>query len=125
MNALRLLAVGAIVCLAASSARADDKADNAKLLVGKWEITRADEGTVPVGAIIEFTKDGKMKAKFKRDDKDVTREGTYTVDKDTINLVTKKDDDTERKQVITITKISDKEMSLKGEDGKTLDLKKK
>ena len=124
MNALRLLAVGAIVCLAASSARADDKVDNAKLLVGKWEITRADEGTVPVGAIIEFTKDGKLKAKFKRDDKEETREGTYSVDKDTINLVTKRDD-TERKQAITITKISDKEMSLKGQDGKTMDLKKK
>lgn len=123
MNALRLWAVAAIVCVGAA-ARADDKADNAKLLVGKWEVTRADEGSAPVGALIEFTKDGKLKATFKRDDKDVTREGTYTVEKDTINLVTKRDDQ-DRKQTITITKISDKEMSLKGEDGKTMDLKKK
>jgi uncharacterized protein (TIGR03066 family) len=124
MNALRLLAVGATVCLGVAAARADDKADNAKLLVGKWEVTRADPGTVPVGGVIEFTKDGKLKVAFKRDGKDETRGGTYTVEKDTINLVTKRDDQ-ERKQEITITKISDKVMSLKGQDGKTLDLKKK
>jgi len=124
MTAFRLLAVGAIVCLGAVAARADDKPDAAKLLVGKWEITRADDGTVPIGGVIEFTKDGKLKATFKRDDQEVTHEGTYTVEKDAIQLVTKQDDK-DRKRALTITKITDKELSVKDEEGKTVDLKKK
>ena len=43
-------------------ARAGEESDLAKKLVGKWEITKADEGTIPPGTMVEFTKDGKFKA---------------------------------------------------------------
>src|SRR4029077_17435782 len=76
MNTLRLLAVGAIACLIGAGARAEEKIDHAKLIVGKWEVSKADEGTVPPGSIIEFTKDGKLKLSGKKDAADVAFEGT-------------------------------------------------
>lgn len=125
MNALKWLGVAAVVVLLNASARAEDeKVDYAKLIVGKWEVSKADEGTVPPGAVIEFTKDGKMKATLKKGGDDVTLEGTYKVVKDTFEM-TMKVGDQERKQTITITKITDKEMSTKNKDGKVVELKKK
>ncbi len=123
MNTLRLFAVVAVVSLLGSAARGDDKPDYAKLIVGKWEVTKADEGTVPDGAVIEFTKDGKVKATVKKDDEKVTIEGTYKVEKDTFTIVMKVGDE-EKTQTITITKISEKEMSTKDEKGKVVELKK-
>jgi uncharacterized protein (TIGR03066 family) len=120
MNALKWLGVAAVIVLLNTSGRADDKVDYAKLIVGKWEVTKADEGSVPEGAIIEFTKDGKMKASVAGMD----LEGTYKVEKNTF-LMTIKVGDAEKKQTITITKISEKEMATKGEDGKVVELKKK
>jgi uncharacterized protein (TIGR03066 family) len=125
MNALKCLGVAAVVVLLNAGARAEDeKVDYAKLIVGKWEVSKADEGTVPPGAVIEFTKDGKMKASLKKGGEDVTLEGTYKVVKDTFEMTMKMGDD-ERKQTITITKISAKEMSTKNKDGKVVELKKK
>ena len=124
MNALRLFAVGMIVCLLGSAFAADEKPDYAKLIVGKWEVTKTDGGTVPAGALIEFTKDGKVKATMKKDNADVTIEGTYKVEKDTFILTTK-DGGQERSMTITITKISDKEMATKNKDGKVVELKRK
>src|SRR5262245_3195877 len=70
MNVLRLLVAVAVACALAVGARADEKkADNAKLLVGTWEVAKADQGTVPVGSTVEFTKDGKMKVTHKQGDK--------------------------------------------------------
>jgi uncharacterized protein (TIGR03066 family) len=124
MNALKWLGVAAVVVLLNASARAQDKVDYEKLLVGKWEVTKADEGTVPPGALIEFTKDGKIKASFKKGEEDVTVEGTYKVEKNTF-ILTMKMGDEEKKQTITIIKISEKEMTTKNEDGKVVELKKK
>ena len=124
MNALKLFAVVAVVCLLGPTVGAEEKPDYAKLIVGKWEVSKADENTVPKGTLIEFTKDGKVKVTGKKDDKDVTFEGTYKVEKDTFALTMKVGDE-ERTQTITITKISDKEMATKNKDGKVVELKKK
>jgi uncharacterized protein (TIGR03066 family) len=125
MNALKWLGVAAVVVVLNASGRAeDDKVDYAKLIVGKWEVSKADEGTVPPGAVIEFTKDGKMKATLAKGGEDVTLEGTYKVVKDTFEMTMKVGDE-ERKQTITITKINAKEMSTKNKDGKVVELKKK
>lgn len=121
MSALRLLAVVAVVGLAGGAARA---ADNAKMLVGKWEVTKADEGTVPAGTMIEFTKDGKIKLTGKKEGEDVSHEGTYKVDGDTFTI-TMKAKDKEVTHKITIVKISEKELSTKNEEGKMVELKKK
>ncbi|HJZ55504.1 MAG TPA: TIGR03066 family protein [Gemmataceae bacterium] len=124
MNAIKWLGVVAIVSLAGAGTRADDKVDYAKLLVGKWEVTKADPGTVPEGTLVEFTKDGKMKITAKKDGKDTMIEGTYKVEKNTFTMTVKIGDE-EHTQTITITKISEKEMSTKDKDGKAVELKKK
>ncbi len=124
MNAMKLLAAVAVVCLAGASARAEDKPDYAKMVVGKWTVTKADEGTVGAGATVEFTSDGKVKAVHKKADEDVTVEGTYKLDGDKL-LMTLKIGDMERKMEITITKISKTEMHTKNEEGKVVELTKK
>ena len=124
MYVTRLLAFGAVVCLLGGISRADDKIDYAKMIVGKWEVTKADAGTVPPGAVVEFTKDGKMKVTAKKDTEEVTYEGTYKVEKNTFTMKLKVGDE-EKMKTITITKISDKEAATKDEDGKVVELKRK
>jgi uncharacterized protein (TIGR03066 family) len=124
MNALRGLAVGVIVAMLGGPARAEDRPDYAKLIVGKWEVTKADEGTVPVGTVIEFTKDGKLKGTVKKGDEDATIEGKYKVEGDAF-LLTMNQGGEERTRKITITKISDKEMATKNQEGKTVELQRK
>src|SRR5438876_2356132 len=89
MNAMRLLAVVVVAGLLGVSARADDKPDNAKLLVGKWECTKADPNTLPVGSTVEFTKDGKFKMNFKMGDMDMAFDGTYKVEGDKFTFTIK------------------------------------
>jgi uncharacterized protein (TIGR03066 family) len=124
MNALRLAAVAAIVCLVGAGARAEEKKDLAKQLVGKWECTKADEGTLPVGSVVEFTKDGKMKVTVKQGDQEMTIDGTYTVEAHKFTFALKMGDQ-EHKDTITVKKISDKEMSTEDKDGKKVEMKKK
>lgn len=121
MKALRVLAV---VCLVGAFARAEEKPDYAKLIVGKWEVTKADEGTLPKGSIVEFTKDGKFTSREKMGDKDVQFTGTYKVEGDTFELDLKIGDES-HKVKITITKLTDDEMHTKGEDGKVVEVKRK
>jgi uncharacterized protein (TIGR03066 family) len=121
MNALRVLAV---VGLFAVVARAEDKPDYAKKIVGKWEVTKADEGTLPVGSIIEFTKDGKFKSMEKDGAKDVVFDGTYKVDGDKFELNLKIGEES-HKVMVTITKMTDTEMHTKNDDGKIVEVKRK
>jgi uncharacterized protein (TIGR03066 family) len=123
MNTLKLLAVGAVVCLISAGTRAEDKIDYAKLIVGKWEVTKAEEGTLPVGTMIEFTKDGKLKINGKKDATELVFEGTYKVEGSKFNYVMKVGDD-EHKDTIDIVKLTETEMSTKNKDGKTLEVKK-
>jgi uncharacterized protein (TIGR03066 family) len=124
MSTLRWLAVGAVVCLLGGSVRAEEKPDYAKLIVGKWEVSKADEGTVPMGTLIEFTKDGKVKLSGTKEGKDFTAEATYKVEGNKFTVTTKQDDK-ERTQTITIKKISETEMSTENAEGKVVELKKK
>src|SRR5262249_22218394 len=123
MRPWKWLAVAALICFPAASL-AEDKPDYAKLLVGKWEVTKADEGTVPAGTIVEFTKDNKFKVSGKKDDADMSFDGSYTVKDDTFTF-TLKIGDNESTQTITITKISATEMATKNKEGKVVELKKK
>ena len=109
--------------LSASARAEDDKVDYAKLIVGKWEVTKADEGTVQPGTLIEFTKDGKLKVTAKGD-AEVMFEGTYKVVKNTFEMSLKVGDE-QKSQTITITKINDKEMATKNEKDKVVELKRK
>jgi uncharacterized protein (TIGR03066 family) len=123
MNAPKLPAALAAVCLLAAGARADEK-DYPKLIVGQWTVSKADAGSVPPGAVIEFTKDGKMMMSAKKDDAEIKREGTYTVDGSKVKLTLKRGDE-ERAQTLTVIKLTDTELSVEGEDGKKVELSKK
>ena len=124
MNAVCLLTVSAIVCLVGVGARADDKADNAKKLVGKWEISKADPQTIPVGSVLEFLKDGKIKITIKENGEDKTLEGTYSVEKDVLTVV-RKTDEGERKRMVTIKKISDTELVIVDDESKVVEMTRK
>jgi uncharacterized protein (TIGR03066 family) len=123
MNALRLLTAGVLICVLPAGVRAEKK-DYAKLLVGVWEVTKAEKNTVPEGTVIELTNDGKMKVTRKVDGKDNTVEGTYTVDGDKFRFNVKVDGE-ERKRTITIKKLSEKDMSTVDEQGKSVELTRK
>ena len=120
MNVLKRLAV---VGLLGSVTRAEDKVDYAKLLIGKWETTKADPGTVPPGTIIEFTKDGKMIVGVKKADSDMTLEGTYKLEGNKFTTSIKVDGE-EKTGVITILSINDKELATEDPEGKKVSLKK-
>lgn len=125
MLARTLLGLGLVAVLTSGSARGQDKTDYAKAIVGKWEVSKADDNTVPAGSTIEFTQDGKMKLTAKMGGTDLNLDGTYKVEKNTFTFTIKGPDGQEHSQTITITKISDKEMATKDKDGKAVDLKKK
>jgi uncharacterized protein (TIGR03066 family) len=124
MNTLRLVVAAIAVCGLSSAVSAADKEDYKKLIVGKWEVSKADEGTIPAGATIEFTKDGKSKMIAKKADKEETREGTYTIEGDTISLTTKRDSG-DRTVKITIKKLTETELTVEGPDNKSVTFKKK
>src|SRR5262245_198907 len=124
MSALRLVAVGAVVCLLAGGVRAEEKGDYAKLIVGKWEVTKADEGTVPVGTKIEFTKDGKINGTHTKDGAEQTVSGTYKVEGEKFTM-TMTANDKEVTRTITILKLSDTEMQTENPEGKKVTLTKK
>jgi uncharacterized protein (TIGR03066 family) len=120
---LRLLAASAIVCLIGSAARAEEKIDYAKMIVGKWEVTTADEG-LPKGSIVEFTKDGKLKVTGKKDETELSFDGTYKLEKNTFTFKIKVGEE-EHSETITIDKISDKAMTTSNKAGKVVELTKK
>jgi uncharacterized protein (TIGR03066 family) len=93
------------------------------MLVGKWEITKAAEGTPPAGTIVEFGKDGKLTVTIKMEDKSVTMEGTYKCDAKKFTC-TFKDGDKEKSMVHDVSKITDKELTFTFE-GKDVSAKKK
>jgi len=129
MHKLRLLAVGMIVGLLSTTANAEEKkevkkVDYAKMIVGKWEVAKADEGTIPVGTVVEFGKDGKMKIAVKQGDKDVALEGTFKIDGDKFVFKLKLGEE-EREQTITIAKLTEAELSTKNKDDKTVEFKRK
>ncbi len=80
--AVALAAVGLLATACAGHAADDNK----ELIVGTWEIVYSDAKDVPVGTKLEFTKDGKMKLSAKVDGREVTANGGYKVDKDTLTL---------------------------------------
>jgi uncharacterized protein (TIGR03066 family) len=98
----------------------EDKPDYARMILGKWEVTKGVQETVPEGSTIEFMEDGKLKAAFKIDDTLFPFQSTYTLDGD--NLKTK----TGEKEgfALTIVKISEMEMSTKDRNGKEVMLKR-
>lgn len=122
MNAVKLLAVAFAVCLVVSGARGEDK-DLSKMLVGKWVVTKSEEGAPPVGTVAVFTKDGKLTVTMKKEDKDATMEGTYKCEAKKF-ICTFKMGEKETSMTHDVSKITDDEMTFTFE-GKSVTCKKK
>jgi uncharacterized protein (TIGR03066 family) len=118
MNAMRLMAVGLVVCLIGVTARADEKkADNAKLAVGAWEVAKSHEGGPPRGAVVEFTKDGKIKVTGEEGGMKQSFEGTYKIDGNKMVLKFKIGDSEEAVE-LTIDKLDEKTFATTSKNGK-------
>lgn len=78
--------LGSVVMMVAfvSFASAETKIDAAKI-VGKWEVAKSD-GEAPKGAVVEFTKDGKLAITMDLNGKKVELGGTYKVDGDKLKV---------------------------------------
>jgi uncharacterized protein (TIGR03066 family) len=97
---------------------------NKDRIVGIWEVSKAE--TMPKDATVEFTKDGKLKLNAKGPDgKALAMEGTYSVDGTKLMTTMKGPDGKDMKETATITKLTDKELAVKDEKGKTDEFKKK
>jgi uncharacterized protein (TIGR03066 family) len=114
-----LLLLSGLVLVAGVSAQA---ADNAKKLVGVWEVVKA-EGAPP-GATVEFTKDGKLKVNFEVKGKAVNIAGTYKVDGNKVHSVMSFMGK-EHKETMTIQTLNDKSLIIRDEKGKVEEYKRK
>ncbi|HLW68335.1 MAG TPA: hypothetical protein VKS79_23665 [Gemmataceae bacterium] len=118
MKAMKLLAVGVVVCLLGFSAPADEKkADNAKLAVGSWDVIKTHEGGPPKGGVVELTKDGKIKVTGEQDGMKMAFDGTYKIDGNKMVLKFKFGD-TETSVDLTIDKLDEKTFATTSKEGK-------
>jgi uncharacterized protein (TIGR03066 family) len=100
----------------------EDRIDVA--ILGTWEVTKADEGALPAGSLLVLEKDGKMKITHKMGDKDVTMNGTYTVEGVKL-IMTLKVEDKENTNKVTVKYLTDTELVAVNEQGKKIECKKK
>jgi uncharacterized protein (TIGR03066 family) len=113
------LALAAIAyALPASTSAADDYK---KLLVGKWEVVKADKDTIMVGTTVQFQADGKMKMATK-EGKEIS--GTYTVEGKVFTLTLDPGGGKTFERKITIKKLTESEFETTNEEGKSASLKK-
>jgi uncharacterized protein (TIGR03066 family) len=113
---LRLPALVGIVILGMAMVAAAG-AGNASKLVGVWEVIKSE--SIPKGATAtaEFTKDGKVKLKFKAGEKEFVVDGTYKVKDDKISTVLSFGGKT-REESATIKKLTSDELHILDEKGK-------
>jgi uncharacterized protein (TIGR03066 family) len=120
MSAWRLRAASVLAIGLLGAVRAEEKKpDNKTLIVGVWELTKGTGGP-PVGAILTFDKEGKVKMTAKMDGQEVTREGAYAVDGDKVKVTAEG-----RTESATIKKLTEKELILEAEQGRTMEFMRK
>ena len=120
MNLLRIAIVAVMTACLCNGASA---ADNKKLIVGKWEVTKADDGTIPLKTIVEFKADGKMSVKGEMDGQKLEFEGTYTVDAESFTFKLNINGQEESKK-IAIKKLDEKELETTDPEKKSVTLKR-
>jgi len=118
MKTMKLLAVGVALCFLVLSAAAEEKkADNAKLALGTWEVTKTHEGGPPKGGTVEFTKDGKIKVSGEVDGMKHSFDGTYKIEGKKM-VLTFKIGDAEQSVELTIDKLDAKTFATTSSNGK-------
>jgi uncharacterized protein (TIGR03066 family) len=121
---MKIALAGFFVVMFAGVAISDDKKIDAGNLVGKWEVTKAPEDSVPKGAVIEFTKDGKLKLALEFNGKKFEMEGTYKVDGEKLQTKMKDPSGAEHEDSDTIKSLSADKAVLVGKEGKEVELTK-
>jgi uncharacterized protein (TIGR03066 family) len=116
-----LLACFAAGLIGPAASAADDKSNKEKI-VGTWEVVTAGPAA---GTLVEFMKDGKLKLSVTVGEKKVTGNGKYSVEGDTLKTTVTLPDGQEHSDTATITKLTDKELSLKDKKGQKTEFKKK
>lgn len=99
------------------------KADDTPKLLGKWEVTKST-GDTPVGATVEFAKDGKLSVTINNDGKDLKFDGTYKLDGKKLSVKLTLGEQKEE-QDFTVTFKGDDGLELEDRDKKVDTLKKK
>jgi uncharacterized protein (TIGR03066 family) len=113
MSALRLVVAGLFVVGLVVGVRAEEKKESNKdKIVGTWELSKSDKS---FSAVYDFAKDGKIKLTSKKDEKEESTEGSYSVEGDKVSVVLKIDGK-EEKHRFTIKKLTDTEMVLLDEE---------
>jgi uncharacterized protein (TIGR03066 family) len=125
MKPLFAIALG-IALFAPAFAAADEpkKDDFAAKILGKWELTKSDDNTAPVGALVTFAKGGKLTVVVTVDGKEMKFEGTWKIEKDQL-LTELKVADNAVTDTDTIKKLTDETMEIEGKDKKKTVLTKK
>jgi uncharacterized protein (TIGR03066 family) len=112
------LTFATMACVLTLGALAEDNkgsADNAKLVVGKWEVAQA--GQRVAGAVYEFSKDGMVKITTTAEGKEITATGMYKVEGDRLQVTLKVGGKQEIDHVLTMTKISENEITVTEKGG--------
>ena len=123
MRVLRFACVAVVVlALSVSGSKA---ADNAKEIVGKWELVKADGLPKGVTGIVEFTKDGKMKVNLEAMGQKLNIEGTYKVNGDKLDSKVETPDGQVKTDTDTIKKLDATSLHLVDKEGKATEFKRK
>lgn len=104
--------------------QAEDKKPtvNADKVVGTWEATKGD---VPAGSPLVLTPDGKFKLTVKDKGKTFVVEGRYKVGGGKLKTTVKGPDGKDRIHSVTIKKLTDSELALVEDKGKTQEYRRK
>jgi uncharacterized protein (TIGR03066 family) len=99
---------------------------NAAKLLGKWEATK---GEIPAGAVLELTKEGKVKLTLDLKGTDVPiawsgLQGSYKVEGDKLKTV-RKVGDNELTDTVTIKTLNNSTLVLENTEGKVEEFKRK
>jgi uncharacterized protein (TIGR03066 family) len=84
---------------------------NPEKLVGKWKLTKTS-GEFPKdgGAVVEYTKDGKMTITLTVGDNTIEMKGKYKLDKHKIDYTVKLPNGEDKSEILTIKKLTDGEL---------------
>jgi uncharacterized protein (TIGR03066 family) len=107
---------------AGSAGDKKDKAIDKAKLVGVWELVKGE--SLPEGATVEFTNDGKIRLVATKGDKTLKLEGTYKVEGNKFHLKVKAGEK-EHEEDVTVTTLTDTRLVTLDDKGKTDEFKRK
>src|SRR5829696_6833004 len=115
MRVLLTCALGLLLCSGLAAEEKKDQKIDPQKLAGKWEPKDKPKEGEPTA--LEFTKDGRVFITHSVKDKEFKNEAKYALDGDKLTLTVQLAGK-EVKVAATVTKLSDAELTARGEDGK-------